>query len=134
MTPLGRCLSPSPTEHLSVPRLVFSLFFLGLGCYLMPALFKVSGEGDKQRPNGVIYAWVDSFLLPESGEDRKGLEWTGNLKQAIDEARAYRQRTGGRKLVFIDFTGEICTNCKFNEETIFSKPEFKELFQPYQRV
>jgi len=56
------------------------------------------------------------------------------LKQAIDEARSYRQSTGQRKLVFIDFTGETCTNCKLNEHTVFSRPEIIELFLPYKLV
>ena len=36
----------TPADHLSVPRLVFSLVFLGLAFYLMPALFRVGPEGD----------------------------------------------------------------------------------------
>lgn len=40
----------------------------------------------------------------------------------------------GRARVFIDFTGETCTNCKFNERTVFSRGPIKELFQKYRLV
>src|SRR5262249_21396484 len=112
----------TPAEHLGVPRLMFSLAFLGLGFYLLPALFQAGTEGAKQRPSGSVYAWVDSFLLPD---ERSDLPWSANLKQALADARADRQRTGERKLVFIDFTGVTCTNCKYNERAIFSKAEIK---------
>jgi thiol:disulfide interchange protein DsbD len=94
----------TPSEHISVPRLLFSMLFLGLGFYLLPALFK-GGDGEKQRPAGAIYAWVDSFLLPEPREGRGALAWTANLQAAIEEARAARARTGIPKYVFVDFTG-----------------------------
>src|SRR4029077_20238753 len=58
----------SPEEHVSVPRLLFAGVFLALALYLAPALFKVNAAGQPQRPGGAIYAWIDSFLLPESVE------------------------------------------------------------------
>ncbi len=118
----------SPVETIGVPRLLFGFLFLSLSFYLLPALFKFNAEGEKQRPNGTIYAWIDSFLLPEPGEGKEELAWTGNLAQVIEEARAQR------KLVFLDFTGETCTNCKINEKNVFTKTEFKELFRPYRLV
>jgi thiol:disulfide interchange protein DsbD len=120
-------------EHLTVPRLLLSAVFLSLGFYLLPALFKTH-DGENQRPGGSVYAWVDSFLLPEPAARKGELAWGGDLKRAIDEASNLRRRTGERKLVFIDFTGETCTNCKINEKSVFSKPEIKELFQPYRLV
>jgi thiol:disulfide interchange protein DsbD len=131
---LYRLPHDTPSDHLSVPRLMTSLFFLGLSFYLMPALFKFNTGGDNQRPNGVVYDWVDSFLLPEAREGKGELAWTGNLKQAVDDARAYRLKTGQPKFVFIDFTGETCTNCKINEHVVFSKTDVQKLFQPYERV
>lgn len=123
----------SPQEYLSVPRLLFSLVFLSLGFYLVPALFK-SADGEKQRPAGVVYSWIDSFLLPEPSEGKSSLAWSGNLEHAIEEARAERRKTRERKLVFIDFTGESCVNCRWNENNVFNKAVVKELFQPYKLV
>jgi thiol:disulfide interchange protein DsbD len=102
-------------EHLGVPRLMVSLIFLSLGFYLLPGLFK-NDRGGNQRPTGTVFAWLDSFLLPDVSEDgggqssaersgpgrgraREGLPWKGNLAQGLQEAR------DKRGLVFVDFTG-----------------------------
>jgi thiol:disulfide interchange protein DsbD len=108
----------TPVEHLGVPRLLFSLAFLSLGFYLMPGLFKL-GSGENQRPTGKVFAWLDSFLLPDENEGEPGpaaapgksaperpvyssrLPWIGNLSKGLEEAR------DRGKLVFVDFTGKI---------------------------
>jgi thiol:disulfide interchange protein DsbD len=116
----------TPVEHLGVPRLLMSLMFLGLGFYLMPSLFHLTNkDGEEQRPRGAIFAWIDSFLLPDGSSD---LPWTGNLDKGLQEARDKGQ------LVFIDFTGETCTNCKINEKNVFSKKEVKSLLKRYELV
>lgn len=91
----------SPVESLSVPRLLFALLFITLGLHLIPGLFKFSAEGEQQRPRGTVYAWVESFLLPESRPAGK----MGNLEFAIEQAREHRRKTGQPKRIFLDFTG-----------------------------
>ncbi len=114
------------SENLGVVQMLFSMFFLGLAVYLVPALFKIpDADGSKQRPSGVVFAWLDSFLLPDEATD---LPWGGNLEKGLKEA-AEKDR-----LVFVDFTGKTCTNCKINERDVFSKREFKELFKQYTLV
>jgi len=98
-------------DSLSVLRLLFSLAFFTLGLYLMPGLFK-QGDGERQRPKGVVFNWMESFLLPDEspGETPKGstsatrgadnkLFWFTNLDKALKQAEIEK------KLVFIDFTG-----------------------------
>ncbi len=133
---LFRLPHDTPLENVGVPRMLFGLLFIGFGLYLLPALFKGGADGEKQRPNGVVYAWVDSFLLPEPQESRnkEGLAWGGDLKAAIEQARGEHKRTGKRELVFVDFTGETCKNCKLNEREVFTKPDIRELFKPYKLV
>jgi hypothetical protein len=120
----------TPEENIGVGRLLFAILFLGLGFYLMPALFKVNSSGETQRPRGTIYAWVDSFLLPEP-QHGKETNKTGNLEYAIAQAAEHRQKTGQSQRIFIDFTGELCVICNLNENNVFSKPEFQKLFQNY---
>jgi thiol:disulfide interchange protein DsbD len=122
----------SPADNISVPRLLFGFLFLSLGFYLMPALFESTPQGENQRPHGAVYAWIDSFLLPEPSEGAGELTWSGDLPKAIDAARA--AGTGTSKLVFVDFTGETCTNCKLNEKNVFSKSDIKKLFRSYGLV
>ncbi len=111
-------------SHIGVPRLMFALLFLGFGLYLMPAAFKAGEENN--RPRGVVFAWVDAFLLPEPG----GAEfpWNSDLPDALERGRTDAEK----KLVFVDFTGETCTNCKANEKAVFPKPAVKELLNRYQ--
>jgi thiol:disulfide interchange protein DsbD len=101
--------------------LLFGAAFLSLGIYLLPALIH-AGEEARPRPAGVVYAWVDSFLLrdPTGGD--------GDLTRALAEAR----RDG--KLVFVDFTGVTCTNCKLNEENVFPRPAIRGLLDRYKVV
>jgi thiol:disulfide interchange protein DsbD len=107
---------------IGVPRLLFAVLFLGLGMYLLPAMFK--GPNDKnQRPAGAVYAWIEAFLLPESEN------WPTDLKDAINRSKA-----GGYKPVFVDFTGVTCTNCKYNEHNIFPMPSVRVELDKFERV
>ena len=110
---------------LGVPRLVFAMLFLGFGLYLTPGLFK-TGDGQSQRPGGVVFAWVDAFLLPEPTSGSAELPWGADLPDAIDKARTEQ------KLVFVDFTGVTCSNCKANERDAF--PKVRKLLDKYVLV
>lgn len=117
-------------RNVGVPRLLWALGFLALALYIAPALFRGGPEGLSQRPGGTVFAWIDSFILPDTPPDAAHgeLAWTGDLAKAIDTART----RGGH--VFVDFTGETCTNCKLNERNVFVRPEVKDLFKSYQLV
>ena len=108
--------------NIGVPRLGFALVFLGLAVYLAPALLK-DANGKAQRPSGVVFAWVDAFLLPDAS-----VEFSVDLKAAMDKAGAVK------KPVFIDFTGQQCTNCRYNESSVFTKPPVWSMMEQYERV
>ena len=110
--------------NIGVPRLIFALLFLGLALYLLPATFK-GQDGKPQRPAGTVYAWVESFLLPETSKDEG---WSTDLKETIETARK-----SGRP-IFLDFTGETCTNCKYNEHSVFPQPAVREEMQNFEKV
>jgi thiol:disulfide interchange protein len=117
-------------DHVGPWRIMFALMALGLAVYLLPALFS-HGNRERNRPSGTVYAWVDSFLLPEpSAAEAVGsdLPLSADLRGTLDDARAKGKR------VFVDFTGVTCTNCKLNEQNVFPKPEVKELFKQYSLV
>lgn len=114
---------------IGVPRLVFALVFLGLGVYLAPALLK-GPDGRPQRPNGVVYAWVDAFLLPDPT-----VEFGVDLGAAMDKSRQDAVKAGKPpRPVFIDFTGKFCTNCRYNENNVFTRPQVWALMEQYDRV
>ncbi len=121
-----------------VLRLMFALAFLGLGVYLLPGLFR-GPDGKRQRPQGVAFAWIDSFILP----DTAGKGWSRDLDAEVQrisgELKAWEAggRTGeppAKRLIFLDFTGETCTNCKLNEENVFPQPAVAELLGKYTKV
>jgi thiol:disulfide interchange protein DsbD len=132
----------TPINNLGVPRLLLSIAFLSLGLYLMPALFKLNAQGDTQRPGGVVFAWLDSFLLPElggngpavaSGKDDKAggnaeLAWREDLQAGLKEANVKHG------LVFVDFSGINCPNCRLNERGVFPRPDVKDAMSRYTLV
>jgi thiol:disulfide interchange protein DsbD len=109
--------------NIGVPRLLFALAFLGLAVYLAPALF-TGHDGKRQRPSGAVYAWVEAFLLPDTLEEG----WRTDLKDTIEAAK----QSG--KPVFVDFTGVTCTNCKYNEHNVFTRPGIADDLRKYERV
>jgi thiol:disulfide interchange protein len=124
---LFRLPHDEPHERIGVPRLMFALLFLGLGAYLLPGVFK-GPEGKPQRPGGVVFAWVDAFLLPEPSAGEGGLPWGTDLPDAIKKADE------SKRLVFVDFTGTTCTNCKANEQTVFPRAEINSVLKKYELV
>lgn len=120
-------------SHISVGRLLTAMIFLGMAAYLTPAMFKTAGPGSpNQRPQGVLYAWIDAFILPDPTDE---LPWSADLPGALDRVRQDKATgSSGKRFVFIDFTGVTCTNCRYNENNVFVKPRISELLQQYELV
>jgi thiol:disulfide interchange protein len=123
--------------NIGVPRLLFAVSFLGLGFYLLPAIFKGPG-GETQRPAGAVYAWVDAFLLPEprprERDNSKHLEWQTDLSDSIARVRDEGRKSNSVKPIIVDFTGVTCTNCSYNENQVFPAANIRELLERYERV
>lgn len=121
--------------NVGVGRMLLGVSFLTLAVYLAPALFK-GGSGQANRPGGVVYAWVDAFLLPEAAPPGEGLPWSADLVGTVERITRDRQSGGTieKPLVFVDFTGVTCTNCKYNEENVFTRPEVRDLLRRYTLV
>lgn len=115
--------------NIGVPRLLFAVLFLSFGAYLLPGLFK-SSDGKPQRPAGAVYAWVDAFLLPEP----KHLGWGTDLPEAIARVRSEGEKTGRVRPVLVDFTGVTCTNCKYNENSVFPQAKVNDVLDQFERV
>ena len=121
---LGKIRFPhdSPVEFLSSGRLVISTTFLVFGLYLSSGLYG-------QRLHGLIY----SYLPPQMDTNitggssafsyHEGLTWYKDLKQGFEASSVSGQP------IFVDFTGYTCTNCRWMEVNVFTKPEIKERFK-----
>ncbi len=113
---------PEPDAHVAVPRVLagaatfaFTLF-LGLGLF-------------HGRPLG---GWLDGWLpppsLPGSPEAVAGGAARGPTFawiHSLEEGRA-KAKTEGR-LVFVNYTGFTCTNCRYMESGVFPRPEIAGL-------
>lgn len=119
---LFRFRHDSPVKKIAPLRLVFAVAFLGLCVYLGSGLLgKKLGE-------------LESFLPPKNAESafnilgnrNEELHWiTNNFQQALNDAKAQN------KLVFVDFTGYTCTNCRWMEANMFPRPEIKAEMEKY---
>lgn len=106
-------------KQIGVVRLLFALGFLGFAVYLLPGMVR-----------GAPMGLLDGFLPPREVVAHSGGSHSGgggaidvhslNWHQDLDEALAEAQKTN--KPVFVDFTGVICSNCRWVETNIFPKP------------
>ena len=102
----------------SVTQMLASTAMFALALYLAAGMF--SGRSFP----GWISAWLPPSKYPSASagsgvataESGAGLEWFHDLNQGRQDAAAQ-----GR-LVFVNYTGYTCTNCRFMEESIFVEP------------
>jgi thiol:disulfide interchange protein len=124
-------------QTIGVPRAMFAVLFVALGLYLTPALFK-QPDGESQKPAGTVFEWIEAFLLPDennsapavpgNGSQKTQLAWSGQLQEALKKAKEEK------KPVFVDVTAIVCTNCRYNERTVFRKPAIVDLLDKYVLV
>lgn len=118
----------SSVERLGAIRLSCAVVFLATAFYLLTGLF------------GQRLGELDSFLPPASAELASAAavgttkvsaeqEWIANDYQAaLDAARKEK------KLVFVDFTGYTCTNCRWMESNIFPMADVQSALSGFIRV
>lgn len=113
---------PRGLPHIGVARAIPAFIFLALGMWLATGL------------TGATLGTLESFLPPPGGappavnsaDVPAELHWHLNdLPGALALARRENRR------VFIDFTGYTCTNCRWMEANIFSRPEIKVAMNRY---
>src|SRR5262249_52866292 len=110
----------SPVEHLGVPRMVLAAVFLGLAVYMTPALWR-------ENPSGLLGDVLMS-CLPYATNPKGELVWYKDYQEAWEKAKREK------KLIFIDFTGQNCTNCRLNENRVFPRAEVRDQLKNYVLV
>jgi thiol:disulfide interchange protein DsbD len=96
-------------------RWIAPLAAAGIGLWL--------ANGARGTPLGEVEAFlppsnVYSIAANKSGSPAADLEWILN-----DHPRALTAAAQSNRLVFVDFTGYTCTNCRWMESNMFSRPE-----------
>jgi thiol:disulfide interchange protein DsbD len=110
-----------PVRRRGIPRLATAAGFLVVTLALTAGLF------------GRRLGELDSFLPPApeelSGRTADGLHWIIN-----DYAAAREQARRDSKLLFVDFTGYTCTNCRWMEANIFPRAEVRAELEKFVTV
>jgi thiol:disulfide interchange protein len=121
----------SRVESIGAGRLSVAIFSLALTIWLIPGLFG--------RPLGEL----ESFLPPDSsvGSSVSASGSAAALNLQSDASWILNDYQGGvtkarqeNKLVFIDFTGYTCTNCRWMEANMFPRPEVSREIEKFVRV
>ncbi len=109
-------LYDSKPEKIGAVRLTAALVTLAISFYLLTGLFGAKlGEIESFLPPDITQ---NSFLENDSKEK---LVW---IQNNLEEAK--RQAIAENKRIFIDFTGYTCTNCRWMEANIFTRPEVQK--------
>lgn len=118
----------SPVESIGVPRLVLASLFFAFGVYMTPALWR-------EVPVGIVgnamvaFAPQDTRVARERGEGGSvELAWHMEYEKAWEQARREK------KLLFLDFTGINCPNCRFNENGPLQTRAVEQELAHYVRV
>lgn len=110
----------SKPERIGAFRLASAIVSLSIAFWLITGLF------------GAKLGELEAFLPPDlnkssaqrMGGNGEGLSWIkDDLEGALAKAKAEN------KLVFLDFTGYTCTNCRWMEANVFPKPEVEAEFR-----
>lgn len=103
------------TVAIGVPRRLVALATLGAGLYCFAAI--------NGAPLGDLVAWLPPDPYPGServviaSSNRTGVSWLRDYDQAVQQARREN------KALFVNFTGVTCTNCRWMEKNMFTRPE-----------
>ena len=129
---LGKFQLPhdSKSERIGAFRLASAVASLAIAFYLLTGLFgSPLGELESFLPPMQEGTAFGSKLAP-GGRDRAGeLSWiTNDYEAALAKAKAEN------KPVFIDFTGYTCTNCRWMEANMFTKPAVVQELNKYVLV
>jgi thiol:disulfide interchange protein DsbD len=116
---LGEESTAGPDGQTSVLQMLAAVVMFSLALHLGVGLFQ-------NKPFG---GWLDGWLPPVQASasaqaaGAPALAWTYSLA----EGRVRAEREG--KLVFVNYTGFTCTNCRYMEGGVFPDPRIEPLLQ-----
>ena len=125
---LGKFQLPhdSKPERIGAFRLTSAVVSLAISFYLLTGLF------------GAKLGELESFLPPDLNNSTSSRLFGGGKDEPVwitnDYDAALAKAKAENKRVFIDFTGYTCTNCRWMEANMFTKPEVKRELGNYVLV
>ncbi len=120
----------SPMDSVPVPRFLFSIVFFCFSIYLIPGLWGaplkfLSGYVPPQTSLDFDLYTSSKILLSNIPDDRGSVKYSGKFKQPygikgfFDYEQGLEYAKKHNKPLFIDFTGESCTNCRKMEDGVW---------------
>jgi len=124
----------APVNSIGTPRILFAVFFTSITFYLLLGLFgKPLGELDAFLPppnyeeimstsSTTISSSAGGLTIYSNNKSRTSheeLPWLDNYQEALKIAKEQNKK------IFIDFTGFTCTNCRWMELNMFTKPQIQ---------
>jgi thiol:disulfide interchange protein len=115
-----RMAHDSPIESVSATRMTVTLVFLVITIWLVPGLFgRQLGELESFLPPEFSSSVSPPAASPASYANlQHEADWILN-----DYDGALQKAKQENKLLFVDFTGYTCTNCRWMEANMFPRPE-----------
>jgi thiol:disulfide interchange protein DsbD len=120
----------SRVESVGVGRITVAIVSLAIVIWLLPGLFgKQLGELESFLPPEIASAPYTGGMQSAASAPNADSGWflndyDGALAKAVQE----------NKPVFVDFTGYTCTNCRWMEANMFSRPEVAKEMDKFVRV
>jgi thiol:disulfide interchange protein len=121
----------SPVEKIGAMRATLATAFLCLAIWMGAGIFGMKlGELDAFIPPRVYPGQTEpSFAFGAGGGGAKDeLRWIEDYDAALAEAKK------SNTPLFMDFTGDLCTNCRLMEENMFPRPEIENLLKGFVRA
>ena len=111
-----------PDETMGIWRLMIGMAFLIFALSLAPGMF------------GARLGSLDAFVPAAEGGGLSGSSQAGPTWIKDDYRAALEQGRRENKLIFVNFTGVTCANCKWMEANMFPRPEIAAALQKYVLV
>jgi len=124
----------SEVKFIGAARAVWAIIFASLTVYLLSGLYG--------RPLGELDAFLPPQGYGQSGQYQSNMNSSGGDSKAVyDEADWYKDyekalevAKAENKMMFLDFTGWTCTNCRWMESNLFPDNDIAGLMKDMVKV
>ena len=106
----------SPVEGISAVRCLFGILFLTLSAYISVGVFSAT------PPAGLLWQQIAAFAPPSKPHHLL------DFRVAVDQAQEEN------RLLFLDFTGVNCVNCRKMENTVLADPSIRQALEKMVQV
>lgn len=122
----------SPVDHIGAARAIWAIVFASISVYLLSGLYgRPLGELDAFLPPasyGQTSGYQSSMGGGGSGTSYDESEWFKDYDKALEVAK------NENKMMFLDFTGWTCTNCRWMESNLFPDKDVAGMMKDMVKV